>query len=743
MPQVPVYSKSNTPLTSPDSSPLRSQQISVNSDMFGAGVAKAQVAQGSAIESAGEQMFKRAVEVQELKNQTDARDASNKFIEEMGQADLQYRQLEGKAAVDGYQAHVENIKKIHDKYTGSMGNDSARRYFLNDSSRQLTYNIINSSHWAANQGKKYRSDVNSASVQIAKNNAATQTDDLAFSNSISEANGAIDSEARNSNWSPERTQVERDKHISEVWSKRLQTIAMTDSLRAQTLYDKNKSQIRDAEQRLAIEKHIQQSMFTHQSKREADAIVNGVSTPASIEGREAKIMQHYTAKFGKVGAAGITANAWWESGQTYDPKVLGDNGASLGIFQHNTDRKAALIKYANEHRRNPADIQTQLDFADHELSTNPRFAGVAEALRAAKTPEEAAKIWHDRFEAPGDRGSLRARQGYAAAIMGRQYSPIGLTPNTTPGQLNEMLNQAEVRAEATMPGNEEYARTVKSHVQTYYGAVKKQAEDIRNIYKQDFAKKLEPTSAGGKGAITLDQLVEGDPKKLEAWYQLEPRERDAYRGAMEKNAAGRDVKWSPERSARANELFGMADTNPEAFRKVVIANEDLPMLGEAGILALQKKQRELNAPVETAAAAARMTETAFTHVRTMVAPLGITNAPKVGEDTESNRKSNMFVGAFNRDVEAFYKREKRAPNATESRELASNLIRVQQESSWRNWTNEERLFEITVPDSYVASMKEMNPDAELNDEEIRYQYINQLRTRRGQKWNDKTRRWQN
>lgn len=102
-------------------------------------------------------------------------------------------------------------------------------------------------------------------------------------------------------------------------------------------------------------------------------------------------------------AQGIIGNIAVESG--FDPSineiaplVPGSRGG-FGLFQHTGPRRRALEAFASQTGRPLADIDTQLDFVVQELGTTEKAA--ADALKGAKTTEEAARIFSEKFLRPG------------------------------------------------------------------------------------------------------------------------------------------------------------------------------------------------------------------------------------------------------------------------------------------------------------------------------------------------------
>lgn len=122
-------------------------------------------------------------------------------------------------------------------------------------------------------------------------------------------------------------------------------------------------------------------------------------------------------------AAGLVGNLMQESGQRIDPRAVGDNGNAFGSAQHNGDRRVALFAFAEANGKDPADLDTQIDFILHEGQTTERSA--FSAIMAAQTAEEAALIASERFWRPGVPHNER-RQAFASSVL----RSLGAEPDT-------------------------------------------------------------------------------------------------------------------------------------------------------------------------------------------------------------------------------------------------------------------------------------------------------------------------
>jgi len=122
-----------------------------------------------------------------------------------------------------------------------------------------------------------------------------------------------------------------------------------------------------------------------------------------------------------VQAAGIVGNLIQES--NLNPTVTNSIGA-FGIAQWFKDRKINFKTWAEQNQLNPYDMDTQLSYVDHELSTS--HAAVAKQLAGANSIEEATMIVRKKYEIPGEKeANDRRRLGYANYVYGLGTANLG------------------------------------------------------------------------------------------------------------------------------------------------------------------------------------------------------------------------------------------------------------------------------------------------------------------------------
>ena len=123
-------------------------------------------------------------------------------------------------------------------------------------------------------------------------------------------------------------------------------------------------------------------------------------------------------------AAGILGNAMRESGY----RTNAPEGGFQGMFQWDASRWDRLSRWANASGLDPMDSGTQLQYALVEAKER----GTLDRIKAAKTPEEAAKLWYNEVEQAAYAGKAYAGSPheklnvqYTADVLRRQKGITG------------------------------------------------------------------------------------------------------------------------------------------------------------------------------------------------------------------------------------------------------------------------------------------------------------------------------
>jgi len=208
---------------------------------FGVGIGKAIEGLGVEGEKASDELWKRAMAVQELRNETEAREAATKYA--LGEEDSQSKFMAslGTDASNNLQSHIQNADARRKAIRDSLSNDAARRMFDAESFNTLRYNVNHATGHAAQQQKQAYLDSLSSERKAAMGVIArAPKDEAMFQETLKDAQDKARKEAVARG--PVDDQVVAH-HVadatSEAWENRLSSMADTDPFTANKLLNGN------------------------------------------------------------------------------------------------------------------------------------------------------------------------------------------------------------------------------------------------------------------------------------------------------------------------------------------------------------------------------------------------------------------------------------------------------------------------------------------------------------------------
>ena len=104
-------------------------------------------------------------------------------------------------------------------------------------------------------------------------------------------------------------------------------------------------------------------------------------------------------------AAGVVGNLMRESYKHLDPTAVNDSSGAFGIAQWLGGRKDRLMEFAKERKKPATDFELQLEYLAFEINNPDKFSWTPrqrDAFFNAKTVEEAAWLFQDKFERAGE-----------------------------------------------------------------------------------------------------------------------------------------------------------------------------------------------------------------------------------------------------------------------------------------------------------------------------------------------------
>lgn len=254
-----------------------------------------------------------------------------------------------------------------------------------------------------------------------------------------------------------------------------------------------------AERRQKWEADAAESKWRWKFKENAPEALAQISSP--VGGNTGRAYQRLISKgWTPAQAAGIVGNLSAESGlntQARNPGDGQDGSDSIGVAQWNGGRARALKQFAAARGTDWHDLDTQIDFLDHELRTSERGAG--ETLARATNAEEAA-----------------------AAFVGYER-PAGWTPGNARGAMHwDKRRDAALRIAGQNPQAEDadldaipYERREQLAAwgeSQYSQQVTKQRAAIKDSYTLDIA--TQPQQVRESNILNNPLLDDGDKAAL-------------------------------------------------------------------------------------------------------------------------------------------------------------------------------------------------------------------------------------
>lgn len=315
-------------------------------------------------------------------------------------------------------------------------------------------------------------------------------------------------------------------------------------------------------------------------------------------------------------------------------------------------------------------------------------------------------------------------QSQSRIIADKVLTPLKNNPEDVGKSLEQMLDQGEAEAKKIMPNDPQFIDATRSRITAQYNQMKasKREFDIgnRNVISSSLMGELTP---GGKLPTTVEELT-ADPKAEAAWQNMDPRARQGYMKALERNARG-DVRMDEPRFKRWTELKGLAQTNPLEFINTDVTKEDLPIKTRQELV---KQQLALTKNSES--------DPRITHAIQMLKPM--MNGANLNPADKD--QYNHFVGSLYDAINLFQAENKRGPKGDEIQTMGARLL---QEQSTHWWQSSQKWFERPVPDAVANRIKNESYWAdrgitEPNEEQIRRYYAaEQYQKNFGKKSSDK------
>lgn len=235
MPQAP-------PLLAPTAAPSLQGTPEINLpvpvDAFGGAVGKALEGLGGSLEHVSNDIWQRAMEMQNLQNETSAKEADAQYMIKSGMLHADFLNKEGENA--GPQALADHIQKLQDLRTDLRAglNPMASKMYDASSLSFMGRNIFNAAGHSGQQVKVAANHAADSRIQAASNDIGDKpTDEGTFQRQRRVIESEVEAQGRNNGWSEDQTNETKSEAVSTAYAKRIAGLSRTDAIGAKAMFD--------------------------------------------------------------------------------------------------------------------------------------------------------------------------------------------------------------------------------------------------------------------------------------------------------------------------------------------------------------------------------------------------------------------------------------------------------------------------------------------------------------------------
>lgn len=666
MPQVPY---SGVPTVSPQLDPTPRYVADARPESFGVNIAQATQHLGQVAEGAGNELFTRAIAMQDLYNHSEAQDADAKYMQKAGELHSQYSSLSGKAAVDGYPDYVKGLQSARSDIRDSLSNGMSQKLFDSQSLSTMGRTIFNGAGHAATQNKEFALNSSKSRVQaIGDQVLSNPGDDAGFQQGLAQTKSEVEASMQLNQGADPDSDITKEavtQATSKLWAARIQGLTKTQPITAGKMLE---SAIKDGQVRgediARLTNQVQGATRTVGARN----ISQQVSSGAGLRWGQGQV---------DIKQAG-EAIGQFESGGNYGTVgVQTAHGRALGKYQVMEENLPEFLAKAGLPSMTPSEFLQNHSAQDQVFSTV--FGGY---MKDKGSFNDAASMWFS---------------GKPVAEAGGRKDALGTTVPAYLAQTNAILaRNAPLAAKVDMgkriateqaPEDPLLPDYVQQRVETDHN----QQVAIRRDDEFTNRQTIESSLMGGKDGklpSTLEELT-ADPKAADAWQRLQPSVQRRYLGVLAKNAKG-DHNWTDDTLKQYQQFKGQAQTDPADFVDSDVIGTDLPNGAKRELINLQQK---LKGQAEGDPRVARA--------------LGIL-APdmQAAGITKTNKDDYyQFTGALSDQLQQFAEDNKRPPKVDEIKTIGARLMQSQTSKGWL-WNSSNPTFQVPVPSEESQKIKQ-------------------------------------
>ena len=231
--------------------PTGGLSVSTPPAAFGENIAQALYRVGAAQEQfgkieahVGDELFTRALALQNLRNETEAKEADAQYMIKAGELHAAYSTLEGKHAVDGFPKYQADLQEARQGIREGLSNDAARRFFDSSALSTMSRSIFNGAGHAATENKKYALGASSARIEASQDSVYSSPDKVTRDESLATVEHEIRHQADIYGWDHDKTEEAVRKGKSSTLAHYITGLAKNEPFKAGEVLKDNQVNLR-------------------------------------------------------------------------------------------------------------------------------------------------------------------------------------------------------------------------------------------------------------------------------------------------------------------------------------------------------------------------------------------------------------------------------------------------------------------------------------------------------------------
>lgn len=671
MPNVPYQP---VPDVRPAAPPTPSLRVDTPGAAFGTNVAQAISSVGGDISRDGDEIFQRAMALQDLSNRTSADQANTNFVTALGQRHAEWQSLRGQQSVQGYPQYQQDAHDLREQFGANL-NPMARKLYDTDSRSQLARTLFSAAGHMGEENVKWQ--LGSADSALKANRQQSYNmpeDEASFQKRLDAVHNQMASVGQLQGWDANETSVNEFNQRSALWMDRIKGLSQSKPLLAMKMLEANKADLTTTDYDSAY-RVLHPQVVSTVSRTGAQSIMQGwdprmdpgaISRGMSIQEPLRRIVQraqqdHPELRFTIPSLGGARTQE--------EQNALVAKGTSHTYHSNHLEGRAVDLA--------PVDANGQINFNDRAT-----YGKIQDAMyQASNELGIPLSGEHDKIKSwdPGHY-SIDPMPG---------YQPV--TPQTDE-TLAEKRQRGRAWAGEQFPNNEALQTDVRDALdmrlnsQWHTNLADQRDLDFRNRSAVESGILGLGLEQGQKIPTNVDELRAISPEMQQAYDNLPNDQKARVLSSLAKNAK-QDYPMTQQNFQTFTQLKGEAENDPAAFLNRDVVDMELPRAWRSQLLQLQIAKNK-----------SADKDPSVTHAMQQIGPM----IPQ--EIRQDKQRYNTFIGTLQDEIREFQHQNKRQPNFEDYQQIGSRLL-TNMNTHWYQ-LGSNYVFESPVPDGEATKIRE-------------------------------------